>query len=57
MKYLMCLTDGSASVLEAEVPQIGPGELLVKLNACGVCATDTLKIYNTGYTKPQKAGP
>jgi len=56
MKYLMCLTDGSASVLEADVPKIGPGELLVRLNACGVCATDTLKIYNSGYTKPQKLG-
>ena len=28
----------------------------MRLNACGVCATDTLKIYNSGYTKPQKLG-
>ncbi len=52
----MCLQDGAASVLESDIPKIAPGELLVRLNACGVCATDTLKIYNTGYTKPQKLG-
>ena len=56
MKYLMCERDGAASVLETDVPTIGAGELLVRLNACGVCATDTLKIYNTGYAKPQKLG-
>ena len=56
MKYLMCLQDGAADVLETDIPQIASGELLVQLNACGICATDTLKIYNTGYKKPQKLG-
>ena len=56
MKYLMCLQDGSADVLETDVPTIALGEMLVRLNACGVCATDTLKIYNSGYSKPQKLG-
>ena len=56
MKYLMCLQDGSADVLETDVPTIALGEILVRLNACGVCATDTLKIYNSGYSKPQKLG-
>ncbi len=56
VKYLMCLQDGAASILEGDIPKIAPGELLVRLNVCGVCATDTLKIYNSGYTKPQKLG-
>jgi len=56
MKYLMCLQDGTADVLEGDLPQVGSEEVLVHLNACGVCATDTLKIYNAGYKKPQKLG-
>jgi len=32
---------------EIEVPQPAPGELLVKIEACGVCATDTRK-YEIG---------
>jgi L-iditol 2-dehydrogenase len=56
MKYLMCLEEGKADILEMPTPKIGPGELLVRLNACGVCGTDTLKIYNSGYAKPQRLG-
>jgi L-iditol 2-dehydrogenase len=27
------------------VPQIGPGELLIKIATCGVCGTDLKKIH------------
>ncbi|NJM41120.1 MAG: alcohol dehydrogenase catalytic domain-containing protein [Anaerolineae bacterium] len=56
MKYLMCLEADEANVLEMPTPKVGPGELLVRLSACGVCATDTMKIYGDGYPKPQKLG-
>ena len=56
MKYLICEKENEATVKEAPIPKIGAGELLVRLNACGVCGTDTLKIYNSGYAKPQKLG-
>ena len=26
------------------VPEIGPGEILVKVNTCGICGTDLKKI-------------
>ena len=56
MKYLICERDNEVSVRHADVPRIGPGEMLVRLNACGVCGADALKIYNVGYAKPQKLG-
>ena len=30
---------------EVEIPTIGPGEALVRLNSCGVCGTDLKKIH------------
>ena len=56
MKYLICEKENEAALKEVPVPKIGAGEMLVRLNACGVCGTDTLKIYNPGYAKPQKLG-
>lgn len=39
--------DGLISVEQVAVPSIGPGELLVRVEACGVCHTDLKKVqYN-----------
>jgi L-iditol 2-dehydrogenase len=35
---------GSVRVEDVPVPEIGPGELLVRVEACGVCPTDLKKI-------------
>ena len=32
-------------LVERSVPQIGPGELLVQLRACGICASDVMEWY------------
>jgi L-iditol 2-dehydrogenase len=32
-------------VVEQPVPEIGPGELLVQLRACGICASDVMEWY------------
>ncbi len=32
-------------VVELPVPEIGPGELLVQLRACGICASDVMEWY------------
>src|SRR5215831_2786845 len=32
-------------VVELPVPKIGPGELLVQLRACGICASDVMEWY------------
>ena len=31
-------------VEEVPVPEIGPGELLVKVHSCGICHTDLKKV-------------
>lgn len=38
-------------------PAISPGELLVQLNACGICGTDLAKVYESDYfRKPVQLG-
>src|SRR5215471_19740061 len=32
-------------IVELPVPEIGPGELLVQLRACGICASDVMEWY------------
>ena len=32
-------------IVELPVPQIGPGELLVQKQACGLCASDVMEWY------------
>ncbi len=32
-------------LVEQPVPEIGPGELLIQLNACGICASDVMEWY------------
>lgn len=36
--------DGKASLSEVPVPAIGPGELLLRTEACGLCGTDVMKL-------------
>ncbi len=38
------------------VPAIGPGELLVKIAACGVCGTDLKKIHTGSHSAPRIFG-
>lgn len=40
------VTDGeSVSVKDVPVPEIGDGDLLVKMHACGLCGSDLEKVY------------
>lgn len=55
MHYLTCLKQDEVALLEAPIPEPGPGEIIVRMTACGVCGTDSLKIYGA-YPKPQKLG-
>ncbi|MCZ6480803.1 MAG: Zn-dependent alcohol dehydrogenase, partial [candidate division NC10 bacterium] len=34
------------------LPKIGPGELLVKVSGCGLCATDVSKVDHALVTPP-----
>src|SRR6476469_7049075 len=38
------------------VPEIGPGELLVKVATCGICGTDLKKIHTGSHSAPRIFG-
>jgi len=38
------------------VPEIGPGELLVKIATCGICGTDLKKIHMGSHSAPRIFG-
>ena len=38
------------------VPEIGPGELLVKIATCGICGTDLKKIHTGSHSAPRIFG-
>jgi L-iditol 2-dehydrogenase len=40
----------------APVPEIGPGELLVKIHTCGICGTDLKKIHTGSHSAPRIFG-
>ena len=55
MKYLRCEAQDKVSVLEMSVPEVAAGEMIVRLVMCGICGTDTAKVFGA-YPKPQKLG-
>ena len=38
------------------VPEIGPGDVLVKINTCGICGTDLKKIHTGSHSAPRIFG-
>ena len=38
------------------VPEIGPGEVLVRINTCGICGTDLKKIHTGSHPAPRVFG-
>jgi L-iditol 2-dehydrogenase len=45
MKAVRVESDGSVSVVDVDVPQIGPGEALMRTRASGICGSDLLDWY------------
>ena len=39
-----------------EVPEIGPGEVLVRIDTCGICGTDLKKIHTGSHAAPRVFG-
>ncbi len=56
MRQLVCNATTKVEVVERSAPQVGVGELLVTLNACGICGTDVMKVYDAGVSKPAQIG-
>src|SRR5260370_2136185 len=47
---------GIVRVEEVPVPEVGDGEVLLKVAACGVCGTDIKKIFHAYVPPPQILG-
>ena len=48
MRAAVYVGDSKVEVQTIDTPQIGPGEILVRVEACGICHTDLKKVeYNT----------
>ncbi|MDR4497223.1 MAG: zinc-dependent dehydrogenase [Candidatus Scalindua sp.] len=45
MRVAMYYSNSDIKVEEVPVPQIGPGEVLIKTQACGVCGSDVMEWY------------
>ena len=48
--------DSTVEVEEVPTPQIGPGELLIRVEACGVCHTDLKKVEHNLLAPPRIYG-
>ena len=47
---------GLVCVEEVPVPEVGPGEVLIKVAVCGICGTDIKKIFHRYVEPPQILG-
>jgi L-iditol 2-dehydrogenase len=56
MRAAVYVGDGRLSVETLPVPPIGPGELLVRVEACGICHTDLKKIEQNLLPPPRIYG-
>jgi L-iditol 2-dehydrogenase len=56
MKLLTCPSTGIVEIADVPVPKIGPGELLLRMEACGICGTDLMKVYDPSTPKPVQLG-
>jgi L-iditol 2-dehydrogenase len=45
MRVVEYHSNDDVRIVEMPVPEIGPGELLVRLHACGLCASDVMEWY------------
>lgn len=50
MKAAVVVAPERLEIQEVDIPQIGPGEVLIKVKACGICGTD-FSIYTGKYSR------
>jgi len=48
MRVAMYYSNQDVRVEEMPIPKIGPGELLVRVEACGICGSDVMEWYRLG---------
>lgn len=56
MIHLTCHATGITQISEIPKPEIGPGEILLRMDACGICGTDLMKVYDPTTPKPVQLG-
>ncbi len=56
MIHVTCNTTGAIELINTPSPEISAGELLVQMNACGICGTDIMKVYDDSVHKPVQLG-
>jgi L-iditol 2-dehydrogenase len=56
MRAAVYRANGDVRVETVPVPQIGPGELLIKVHTCGICGTDLKKIATGSHSAPRIFG-
>ena len=56
MKTVVCEATGQTRLKEVDIPAVGPGEMLVKVWGCGLCATDVAKVFSSEVSKPVQLG-
>ena len=53
---LICKVDNLVTLETRPLPPLRDGEILVQLRACGICGTDTAKVYDPYFVKPVQLG-
>jgi L-iditol 2-dehydrogenase len=56
MRYWVCNTTGAIDLASMPTPALMPGDVLLRLRACGVCGTDLMKIFTPSVAKPVGIG-
>jgi len=56
MQQLICTATDQIELCDIPIPEIGPGEMLIKMRMCGVCGTDLMKVQYESFAKPTALG-
>lgn len=56
IQTLVCSETGVTTVESRSIPLLSANELLVRMDACGICGTDVAKVYDDYFPKPVQLG-
>lgn len=56
MNFLNCKQTGQVKLQDVPRPQAGPGEIVIRMTACGICGTDVMKVYDGTTPRPTQLG-
>lgn len=56
MKQVMCRQTGQVELAEVTRPEASAGDIILRLDGCGICGTDIMKVYDPTVPKPVQLG-